>query len=67
MPAADRTCLATSGADQQMRCAACGLVWDMNDPEPPVCGRERAALARDGADAFAYAVSALPYKSGLPL
>ena len=21
----------------QMRCVPCGLVWDMNDPEPPEC------------------------------
>lgn len=60
-------CQARPGADQQVRCAACGLVWDCSDPEPPVCGRERAALAQDGVDAFAYAVDALPYKSGLPL
>lgn len=46
-----------------MRCAACRLVWDTNDPEPPVCGRERAALARDGADQV---VKTLPFKSGLP-
>ncbi len=21
-----------------MNCATCGLVWDVNDPEPPECG-----------------------------
>lgn len=30
-------CLARQGADQQMHCARCGLVWDIDDPEPPTC------------------------------
>jgi hypothetical protein len=29
-------CLARQYADQ-MTCAACGLTWDTNDPEPPNC------------------------------
>ena len=29
-------CLARQYADQ-MTCAACGLTWDTNDPEPPEC------------------------------
>lgn len=24
----------------QMNCARCGLVWDVNDPEPPVCAKK---------------------------
>ena len=30
-------CAARPGADQQMRCIRCGLVWDIDDPEPPGC------------------------------
>jgi hypothetical protein len=30
-------CAARQGADQQMRCIRCGLVWDLDDPEPPAC------------------------------
>lgn len=30
------TCLARQHSDQ-MICHQCGLVWDVNDPEPPVC------------------------------
>lgn len=29
-------CHARQESDQ-MRCVPCGLVWDMNDPEPPEC------------------------------
>lgn len=32
-------CLARQYSDQ-MVCHKCGLVWDMNDPEPPECLRE---------------------------
>jgi hypothetical protein len=31
-------CLARQTSDQ-MTCHACGLVWDMNDPEPPTCNQ----------------------------
>lgn len=34
------TCAARPGADQQMRCVRCGLVWDIDDPEPPACRPE---------------------------
>lgn len=30
----------------QMSCAACQLVWDMNDPEPPVCPQRPATDQR---------------------
>ena len=31
----------------QMRCVPCGLVWDMNDPEPPECRKNiKRAIAR---------------------
>jgi hypothetical protein len=29
-------CAARQESDQ-MRCSACGLIWDANDPEPPPC------------------------------
>lgn len=29
-------CKAIQYSDQ-MQCAACGLAWDVNDPEPPRC------------------------------
>jgi len=32
-------CYATQHSDQ-MICYKCGLVWDMNDPEPPECRRK---------------------------
>lgn len=32
-------CLARQYSDQ-MQCA-CGLAWDMNDPDPPECPQER--------------------------
>jgi len=35
-------CLARYEGDQ-MRCVECGLVWDMNDPEPPHCNEGRPA------------------------
>jgi len=31
-----KTCAATQQSDQ-MYCERCGLLWDMNDPEPPTC------------------------------
>jgi hypothetical protein len=33
------TCQARQHSDQ-MICAACGLVWDTNDPEPPSCKQD---------------------------
>lgn len=40
MSQAPHTCAARPGADQQMRCNRCGLVWDLDDPEPPTCRPE---------------------------
>lgn len=31
-----KTCEARQYSDQ-MLCAKCGLIWDMNDPDPPPC------------------------------
>lgn len=36
MPKRNSRCLARQHGDQ-MICADCGLVWDVNDPEPPTC------------------------------
>ena len=39
-------CHARQESDQ-MRCVPCGLVWDMNDPEPPECRKNiKRAIAR---------------------
>ncbi len=47
------TCLAGQMSDQ-MRCDACNLTWDRNDPSPPPCGREDQGFVRlphqEGAD-----------------
>ena len=37
-------CLARQHSDQ-MICHKCGLVWDVNDPEPPVCRKEASFFA----------------------
>ncbi len=34
------TCKARQQSDQ-MFCASCNLIWDMNDPEPPECALEQ--------------------------
>ena len=34
-------CAAKQWSDQ-MNCVECGLLWDMNDPEPPLCGKKLA-------------------------
>ena len=45
----------------QMICAACGLNWDTNDPEPPACRKvdkrtKKAKSAKEGLEAaFAHA------------
>lgn len=36
MSGSNRGCTARQCSDQ-MNCDRCGLVWDMNDPEPPEC------------------------------
>lgn len=38
-------CKAYQVSDQAI-CAECSLVWDMNDPEPPVCKIDFDTLAR---------------------
>ena len=35
----DGPCQARQHSDQ-MFCKQCGIGWDMNDPEPPQCGRK---------------------------
>lgn len=36
-------CKAVQYSDQ-MHCAACGLLWDVNDPDPPPCKAEARAM-----------------------
>lgn len=36
-------CKARQYSDQ-MACSECGLSWDVNDPEPPACGKKTAPL-----------------------
>lgn len=33
-----KTCTAIQYSDQKV-CKQCNLVWDTNDPEPPLCGQ----------------------------
>lgn len=32
-------CVARRIGTDQMQCARCRLAWDLDDPEPPVCGK----------------------------
>lgn len=40
MPRTPHACKAIQYSDQ-MVCHACGLYWDVNDPEPPACQHKR--------------------------
>lgn len=40
-----KPCYATQHSDQ-MICPYCGLVWDINDPEPPECRRDELPASR---------------------
>ena len=42
----NRNCLARQHSDQ-MLCTKCGLVWDVNDPEPPECKRDEHPVTPD--------------------
>lgn len=56
-------CHARQESDQ-MRCVPCGLVWDMNDPEPPEC---RKNIKRAVAKVAKIEVAPLPIKpKGMP-
>ena len=39
-------CLARQVSDQKS-CAPCGLLWDMNDPEPPPCPLDAPSMTDD--------------------
>lgn len=47
-------CKARQYSDQ-MNCPRCGLVWDMNDPDPPPCGLLAAQERNNNAAARALA------------
>ena len=56
-------CHARQESDQ-MRCVPCGLVWDMNDPEPPEC---RKNIKRAVAKVAKIEAAPLPIKpKGMP-
>ena len=55
-------CHARQESDQ-MRCVPCGLVWDMNDPEPPEC---RKNIKRAVAKVAKIEEEAAPLKSKEP-
>jgi hypothetical protein len=57
-------CLARQYADQTV-CAACGLSWDTNDPEPPACRKvdRRAKVVKEVA---AFDAEAVKLSNGLP-
>ena len=48
---AEFRCEAQQVSDQ-MRCERCGLVWDMNDPDPPECIADPAAATAAGLKAI---------------
>lgn len=47
-------CNARRLGTDQMHCAKCHLLWDCNDPEPPLCGR--LVATRDAQESLANAV-----------
>lgn len=50
-----------------MRCATCRIIWDIDDPEPPVCPSERPKLPPPNSPLYAAAVDrAQRFVSGLP-
>ena len=52
----------------QMICAACGLNWDVNDPEPPTCRTydRRTRQAKDAAARLDAAMTHAKARKGLP-
>lgn len=44
MPKTPHACKAVQYSDQ-MVCHACGLYWDVNDPDPPACQRGKRKAA----------------------
>ena len=60
-------CLARQYGDQ-MSCHACGLYWDVNDPDPPKCQKDRRPkpAARPGDGLFKVDKSELEARKGLP-
>ena len=52
-------CHARQESDQ-MRCVPCGLVWDMNDPDPPEC---RKNIKRAAAKVAKFEAETAPLKS----
>lgn len=59
-------CHARQESDQ-MRCVPCGLVWDMNDPEPPECRKNIKRAAAKVAKFEAETAPLKPKAKGLPV
>lgn len=49
-----------------MRCGPCGLVWDVNDPEPPACRMETSSGRRAGKTSFVRAALGVDLPDGDP-
>lgn len=62
-----RECQARQYGDQ-MICAACGLNWDTNDPEPPECHKvdRRTKKAREAAARLDASIAHAKARRGLP-
>lgn len=58
-------CQARQYSDQ-MVCAACGLAWDMNDPEPPACKDIDRRTRKAQVVAKFEAENIVPKRQGLP-
>jgi hypothetical protein len=48
------SCCQACRQSDEMACAKCHLRWDVNDPDPPLCGR--LVAARDAQESLANAV-----------
>lgn len=59
----DVICYARRLSPDEMRCNVCNLTWDMDDRNPPTCGRLVTVASPPTAPA---APERLPFASGLP-
>ena len=59
------TCYARQISDQK-HCAYCGLIWDVNDPEPPKCKKAVDLRTKAGREAVAPEVVPNPKRRTFP-
>ena len=57
------SCKARQHSDQ-MSCDHCGLVWDVNDPDPPVCSTKEVQQKLRGQETLNYLKRKLKCSSG---